>query len=52
MTEQNFREVLDLMVELGVLDPKRILDKDYIISQVELFMDMKDILDKIIKKIK
>lgn len=49
MTEQNFKEVLDLMVELGVLDPKRILDKDYIISQVELFMDVKDIIDKKLK---
>lgn len=38
------------MVELGVLDPKRILDKDYIISQVELFMELKDNIDKKIKR--
>ena len=50
MTEQNFREVLDLMVELGVLDPKRILEKDYVISQVELFMAMKEKIDKKIKR--
>lgn len=50
MTEQNFRENLNLLIELGVLDPDRILEKDYVISQMELFMDMKDILDKIIKK--
>ena len=47
--EQNFKEVLDLMVELGVLDPKRILEKDYVISQVELFMDVKDMIDKKLK---
>ena len=49
MTEQNFREVLDLMIELGILDPSRILEKDYVISQVELFMDVKDIIDKKLK---
>lgn len=50
MTEQNFKEVLDLMIELGILDPSRILEKDYVISQVELFMEIKDNIDKKIQR--
>ena len=50
MTEQNFREVLDLMIELGILDPKRILEKDYVISQVDLFLAAKNNIDKKIKR--
>lgn len=50
MTEQNFKELLESMVEMGILDPTRIQDKNYVISQVELFMDVKDNIDKKIQK--
>ena len=50
MTEQTFKELLESMVEMGILDPNRIQDKDYVISQVELFMELKDNIDKKIKR--
>ena len=50
MTEQNFREVLEFMIANKLVDPTRITEKDYVLAQVGLFMEMKDEILKEMKR--
>ena len=45
MTEKRFLKTIDIMISEGLLDRSRLLDKNYVINRVALYIKAKEFVD-------
>lgn len=45
MTEERFLEIIDIMISEGLLDKSMLLDKNYVINRVALYIKAKEFVD-------
>lgn len=45
MTEKRFKEIINIMISEGLFDKSRILDKNYVINRVALYIKAKEFVD-------
>lgn len=45
MTEKRFLEIIDIMISEGLLDRSRLLDKNYVINRVALYIKATEFVD-------
>lgn len=45
MTEKRFIEIINIMISEGMIDRSRILDKEYVVNRVKLYIEAKNFVD-------
>jgi hypothetical protein len=45
MTEKRFLEIIDIMISEGLLDKSMLLDKNYVINRIALYIKAKEFVD-------
>lgn len=45
MTKERFNEIVNIMISEGLLDKSRLLDRNYVINRVALYVKAKEFVD-------